>query len=193
MDEFHNKKSIDFNEIDYDLWYIFEGGEDGAFGHIDTWEKFQKARDPKYGRFKSWSFITLSPDHIKRGFKYPEDFGSLKMWCEEYFSPNIYEKYAWVIESGKHVGRPHLHIHFICQIRPDRSKKHKVNLTRSWAKYFPNNQLIGDDYHVIRCNTQEIVDDKMGYLINERKGSHMNFEDLAPHGGMGAVGVLLPI
>lgn len=187
--EIMKKNLADFTEEDYNAWFLAEGG----VGHIDTWDKFQRARDPKFGRFKGWSFITLSPDHKKRGFSYPEDFGSLKMWCEDWFSTRIYEKYAWVIESGKHADRPHLHVHFICQIRGDRSKKHKLNLTRSWAKCFPNNQLVGDDYHVVRCNTQEIVDDKMNYLINDRKGSHSNFEDLAPHGGVGAVGVLLPI
>ena len=96
----------------------------------------------------------------------------------------------WVIESGKHEAKPHLHIHFICQIRKDRSKKHKANLIRARNSYFPNNKLIGDGYHIIHCNTKQIVQDKFNYTSNDMKGSHQNFEDLASHGGVGAFGVI---
>jgi hypothetical protein len=49
----------------------------------------------------------------------------------------------WVIESGKHEAKPHLHIHFICQIRKDRSKKHKANIIERGIHIFPITNLLG--------------------------------------------------
>lgn len=182
-DEYNNelsKKLVDKSSIEYysnnELYLIYS-----------SYEEYMKAYNKKLNKFKGWSFITLSPDHKMRGFDY-KDFEALKNWCNNWFSPKIYKEYIWVIESGKHADAPHLHVHFLCQI--NNSKKHKSNLIKNWNSSFPNNKLIGDDYFLIKCNTQEIVDDKFKYMKNEYKGSHMNFEDLSLLGGQGACGFI---
>lgn len=139
-----------------------------------------------------WSFITLSPDHNLRAFNYNSGtIQQIKNWCNLWFKLVEYEEYAWIIESGKHAVSPHLHVHAMVKIRRGKSKHHKRDIINHWNSFFPNHSLMGDDYHLVKCNTPEITNDKFDYMINERKGSHINFEDLTEtHGAYGAEGVI---
>jgi hypothetical protein len=139
-----------------------------------------------------WSFLTLSPDHNLRGFNYNSGtIEQLKNWCKLWFKLIEYEEYAWIIESGKHEDKPHLHIHAMVKLRKGKSGHHKRDLCNHFNSFFPNHQLIGDDYHLVKCNTPEITNDKFNYMINDRKGSHINFEDLTEtHNAYGVEGVI---
>ena len=138
--------------------------------------------------YSGFVFITLSPDYNNRNIEYSEDnILKLIQFCKAQFTLFNYSFYSWVIESGKYKDKPHLHIHCFCRIK--NPKHHKRDLLCLWNKFFP--PLIGDDYHVIKCNTKEMFIDKQNYLNNDRKGTHMNFEDLAEkYGALGSSGVI---
>ena len=139
--------------------------------------------------FGGFTFLTLSPDHNQRNIKYcTENIEKLKQFCKAQFTDINYSYCKWVVESGKHADKPHLHIHAFCRIRNPRH--HKRDLCCLWKKFFP--ALIGDDYHIVKCNTKEMFEDKQAYLENDRKGTHMNYEDLSqpPHCALGFSGVL---
>lgn len=139
--------------------------------------------------YAGWSFITLSPDHNLRNIEYSEyNIYRLKEFCNSWFNETNYSGWKWVIESGKHKDKPHLHLHSFCRIKNPRH--HKRDLCCMWKKFFP--ALEGDDYHIIKCNTKDMFIDKQNYLENDRKGTHMNFEDLSlpPFNAMGSGGVI---
>lgn len=111
----------------------------------------------------------------------------LKM--EEFLKNNLTEKYflkvSWVIESGKHKDKPNLHFHFLGLYNQNGSKNFRKRvLFEAWNKLYPNNPLEwktpngNRGIHIVACNTQEIINDKLEYLINGNKGSHINFVDL---------------
>ena len=138
--------------------------------------------------YSGFVFITLSPDHNSRNIEYSnENIEKLKMFCKAQFSEFNYSFASWVVESGKNKDDPHLHIHCFARIKNPRH--HKRDLCCLWSKFFP--PLVGDDYHMIKCNTREMFLDKQEYMKNDRKGTHMNFEDLAEsHGALGSSGVV---
>lgn len=138
-----------------------------------------------YGGF---SFITLSPDHNKRKIDYcNENIEKLIQFAKAQFTEFNYSFAKWVVESGKNADDPHLHLHAFVRIK--NPKHHKRDLCCLWSKFFP--KLIDDDYHMIKCNTEEMWKDKQIYMENDRKGTHMNFEDLAEtHGALGSCGVI---
>lgn len=138
--------------------------------------------------YSGFSFITLSPDHNSRNIEYNDDnINNMIKFCKAQFTEFNYSYACWVVESGKNKDDPHLHIHCFCRIK--NPKHHKRDLLCLWQKFFP--PLIGDDYHIIKCNTEDMWRDKQTYMINDRKGTHMNFEDLASsHGAMGSCGVI---
>lgn len=127
-------------------------------------------------KYKGYTFITLSPDHNTRKIEYnPVNIAKLIQFCRAQFTTEKYSYFAWIVESGKHINDPHLHVHAFVKIID--SKNHKRDLLTMWNKFFP--PLIGDDYHIVKCNTKEMFVDKQNYLKNDRKGTHMNFEDLS--------------
>jgi len=125
---------------------------------------------------------------LKRNIKYSEEnIEKLKKFCQSQFTEFNYSYCKWVVESGKHSDDPHLHIHCFCRIKNPRH--HKRDICCLWKKFFP--ALVGDDYHLVKCNTEEMFRDKQLYLENDRKGTHMNYEDLADtHNAMGSAGVI---
>jgi hypothetical protein len=188
-DEMINKFNKEMTDI-YSFTYFINN-------HYDWFED----RDPVvcYGEYKDkldkklnkinysgYCFITISPDYNNRNIEYcDENIEKLKSFCKAQFNETNYSYYNYVIESGKHINKPHLHIHSFCRIK--NPKHHKRDLMCMWNKFFP--ALVGDDYHVVKCNTKQMFEDKQNYLKNDRKNSHMNFEDLAEtHGALGSSG-----
>lgn len=158
---------------------------------IAAYKDYIAGLEKKEDKFKyaGWSFITLSPDHNKRKIEYNDNnIQHLKDFCNAWFNETNYSAWAWVVESGKNSGDPHLHIHCFCRIKNPRH--HKRDLITMWCKFFP--KLIDSDYHIVKCNTKDMYVDKQNYLINDRKGTHMNFEDLSgpPNFAMGSSGVI---
>jgi hypothetical protein len=156
---------------------------------IPAYNEYKLKLDKKYKNidYKGFTFITLSPDHNNRNIEYSEEnFLKLIQFCKSQFTEFNYSFYYWVIESGKNENDPHYHIHALVRIKNPRH--HKRDLCCLWKKFFP--PLIGDDYHIRKCNTKEMYEDKLNYMINDRKGTHMNFEDLSLRGGMGSSGVI---
>lgn len=103
-----------------------------------------------------------------------------------------FEKCHWVIESGKHENKPNLHFHFLGLYNPNGSKNFRKRvLFDAWNKLYPNNPLEwkapngNRGIHIVACNTQEIIDDKIKYLSNDNKGSHVNFIDLNKNSSFG--------
>jgi hypothetical protein len=160
---------------------------------IVAYGEYKDRLDKKLNKinYSGYSFITLSPDWKCRNIEYTEEnIKKFIQFCKAQFTENNYSYYNWVVESGKHNGvdkqgrdRRHLHAHALVRIR--NSKHHKRDLMTMWNKFFK--PLVGDDYHVVKCNTKEMFIQKNEYLINDRKDSHENFEDLATkYGAMGA-------
>lgn len=153
---------------------------------IVCWHEYIYKLDKKENKnnYSGYTFLTLSPDHNSRNIEYSNDnIEKLKLFCKAQFTEFNYSFYKWIIESGKHKDNPHLHIHAFVRIK--NPKHHKRDLCCLWKKFFP--ALVDKDYHIIKCNTKEMFIDKQEYMKNDRKGTHMNFEDLAiSHGGMGS-------
>ncbi len=152
---------------------------------IVCWHEYIENLDKKENKcnYSGFSFITLSPDHNNRLIIYNSDsIEKLKQFCKAQFTEFNYSFYNWVIESGKHKEKPHLHVHAFVRIK--NPKHHKRDLCCLWNKFFP--KLVDNDYHMIKCNTKIMFEDKQEYMKNERKGTHMNFENLAEtHGALG--------
>lgn len=181
------KKLIDEYSFEYYINYKWnhEEMEDEYIGY----KKYIEKLDKKYKKndYSGYTFITLSPDHKNRNIEYNEEnFLKLIQFCKSQFTEFNYSFFYWVIESGKNENDPHLHIHALVRIKNPRH--HKRDLCCLWNKFFP--PLIGDDYHIRKCNTKEMYDDKLNYMINDRKGTHMNYEDLSLRGGVGSSGVI---
>ncbi len=178
----------DVHTLEYFINYIWDYIEDRD--PIVCFSEYLDALDKKENRVKygGFTFITLSPDHNSRCIEYSDaNIEKLKQFCKAQFTEFNYSYANWVIESGKHENDPHLHLH--CFARIKNSRHHKRDLLCLWQKFFP--PLIGSDYHIVKCNTEDMFWDKQKYLTNERKGTHMNFEDLAlSHGAMGSCGVI---
>ena len=139
---------------------------------------------------KSYIYLTLSPDKFLRNLPVnDENISNLHQWCKKWFDcdKQYYRDYAWVIESGSN--NDHLHVHAVCEMK--NSLKHAFRLKAFWKKYFPNNQLLisnkksGNEYHSLRFDTEEILQDKLEYFENEKKGTHENLVDLGLRGSRG--------
>lgn len=136
--------------------------------------------------FKGWSFITLGPTPF---FDFTDESkAKLVEWCNEWITEHNYSAASWVIESGKNKKNPNLHVHFFCRIK--NPKHHKRDLIHNWEKKFPNNKLIGNNYHIVKCNTEKMFYEKQEYMIDNSKGTHQNFIDLQLRGGFGGLGVI---
>ncbi len=132
------------------------------------------------GQCATW--ITLSPDHLKRKLDYSnENIQKLQGWCTRFFDKKRYSFYHWCIESGENESDPHLHVHALVQFNNGFSKNHSRDLRAYWNKTFPNNKLIGKDYY--SANVVGIyLQDKIDYMNKGTTGSnHGNFINLNLH------------
>lgn len=150
---------------------------------------------------KSYVFLTLSPDKLLRNLdNTPHNVQALKNWCELWFhhNPCLYNGVVWCIECGSN--GDHLHVHAVCDMK--NSHKQAEKLKKSWAKHFPNNQLLTSidcnskkyklygargEYASFRFNDPLILADKLDYFENEKKGSHENLYDLGVRGSWGVL------
>lgn len=138
-----------------------------------------------YLKFRSGqgaTWITLSPDHLKRKLEYSdENIQKLQGWCTRFFDKKRYSFYHWCIESGENKNDPHLHVHALVQFNKGFSQNHSRDLRAYWNKTFPNNKLIGKDYY--SANVVGIyLQDKIDYMNKGTTGSdHGNFIHLDLH------------
>lgn len=161
-------------------------------------KKYKKAYK---GEKKSYLYLTLSPDKLLRNIdNTPSNIKALQNWCERWFhhNPCKYNGVSWVIECGSQ--GDHLHVHAVCDMKS--SYKHAEHLKKSWAKHFPNHQLLTS----VDCNSKEyktgrkrgeyafkrfddplILTEKLEYFDNEKKGSHENLYDLGVRGSWGVL------
>lgn len=158
----------------------------------------------------SYLYLTLSPDKILRNLDCTtHNIQALKHWCERWFpnQPKYYGNWCYVVENGSQ--GDHLHVHAVMEMK--NSHKHAEYLKKSWAKTFPNNQLITgcnlrERYKCKNCmdptkncnnpkhrgeycyygfDDPEVLSDKLDYFINEKKGLHENLTDLGVRGSKG--------
>lgn len=147
----------------------------------------------------SYLYLTLSPDKFLRNLDNTEiNRQELNKWATNWFqyNPRFYGKFAWCIECGS--DGTHLHVHAVVELL--NSHKHAEFLKKSWAKTFPNNQLLTSvnlqnrgkkrgEYAFLRFDKLNILQDKLDYFDNEKKGIHENMYDLNLRGSRGFGGV----
>lgn len=172
--------------------------EDFKFSkHTNEWlsnDDFKKA-ERSFNKSKSYLYLTLSPDKLLRNLDNTEhNRKALYNWCNNWFShnPKYYGDYCFVVECGSK--GDHLHAHAVVELLS--SHKHAEKLKASWAKTFPNNQLLTSlnlsskkkgrgEYAYLRFDDELILQDKLDYFVDEMKGSHQNLEDLNLRGSRG--------
>ena len=157
-------------------------------------DEFVKRKQKKEN--KNYLYVTLSPDKFLRNLEVTEhNKKALHDWCERWFwgaSKKWYKGYQYVIEGGSK--NDHLHVHFVVELKS--SHKHAEQLKRSWARTFPDNQLLSTlnlqmkgrgEYAYLRFDDETILEDKLTYFSNERKGTHENLVDLGLRGSGGSL------
>lgn len=165
-------------------------------GHPTIWNKWEHMfKKSKRTKKKSYLYLTLSPDKFLRNLDpTPSNIENLNKWCEKWFNcdKRFYHQFAWVIESGSN--HDHLHVHAVMEMK--QSQHHARDLKKFWAKYFPNNQLLTTldlnskstdrgEYCKLQFDSEEILQDKLEYFINEKKGTHENQVELGLRGARG--------
>lgn len=164
--------------------FVLQGIYDFPSIHSSVLTKYK--RDCK-SKQRTWIWLTLSPDKFQRNLdNTPENLAALNTWCTKWFNSHspYYHAYSWIIENGSN--GDHLHVHAICEMK--NSHKHAENLKKFWKKYFPNNQLLNKNEYYSKTFTDELIlQDKLIYMDNEKKGYH---ENLSPTGCSGSHGVL---
>lgn len=157
----------------------------GSIGlhELKTYEKIIKKHLREINKDYIYQYITLSPDHNLRKIDYTENnIKLLSEWCKKWFTEKRYSFYQYVVECGKDSDDPHLHVHALVRLKHKKSgKNHSRDLKKFWAKYFPNSQLIGNDYYSKNVSGQYFYD-KQQYFIDTEKGDHENFKDLGISG-----------
>ena len=165
--------------------FILTGMYDFPKVYQSVLNKYKKAT---YTKPKSYIWLTLSPDKLLRNLdNTPENLAALNSWCEKWFNKHspYYNACSWVIENGSK--GDHLHVHAVCEMK--NSHKHAQRLKDFWRKYFPNNQLLKKDEYYSKTFTDPIIlNDKLEYMDNEKKGFH---ENLSPTGFSGSAGFYL--
>lgn len=159
------------------------------------WIKSIKDKD------RTFMWLTLSPDKFLRNLENNEsNLNALGKWCENWFkyNPNMYNGYKYVLENGS--AGDHLHVHAILDMK--NSHKHAEKLKRSWARTFPNNQLLTTvnqlskayksgskkgEYCYASFTDPLILQDKLDYMENEKKGCHENLSDTGVRGSGGVL------
>ena len=156
------------------------------------WKEFNKSDDT----YKNWIYFTISPDKLLRGSLKMCDLPILREWCDEWFSKYHYDHFEFAIESGKQGdGDEHLHVHGIVKGVKTNLKKngHYKVLIEHWNENMPIKlKTIGramfkngvkikkksTDIEFQIINSKKLLEEKRGYLDNEKKGTHKNFTDL---------------
>lgn len=149
-------------------------------------------------KLRNYIYLTLSPDKKLRNLMpSAENNKALKEWADEWFKWGLkkwYKGFVYTIESGSK--NDHLHLHCVCELKS--SHKHAELLKRSWARTFPKNQLLTTlnlssksdsrgEYTYLRFDDPNILEDKLTYFVNERKGEHQNLVDLGLRGSGGSL------
>lgn len=198
-------KNKSFDDLDIDM-IVNKEGILGEEWHKRMWKKFCAQEKVMRGaRREQYLFLTLSPDKKLRNLlPTTENCKAVNDWAQRWFGNNIkfYGKepqYKYVLEGGSN--NDHLHLH--CVVKIVNSHKHAEKLKKSWAKYFPNNQLLSTlnknkknppnkrgEYCSFSFNDPEILQDKLDYLDNDKKGSHENEVDLTLLGYEGQQGFI---
>lgn len=163
--------------------------------HNHIHRRLRRKYNKMFFRKRSYLYLTLSPDKHLRNLNVSESNKlELEKWCKSWFeyNPKYYGDYAWVIEGGSK--NDHLHVHAVVELLS--SHKHADKLKKSWARRFPNNQLITTlnlqtkgskrgEYAYLQFDREEILRDKLAYFKNENKSSHENLVDLGLAGSRG--------
>lgn len=139
-------------------------------------KKFVRSNTPKYLFF---SCVPKNRINISEG-----EVSKMRNFLKKYVTSKYFQKYAYCIESGKHIDKPNLHFHILCLYNENGSKNFRNRVLREyWNKLYPDNPLdwkqgerVGIDRY--ECNTDYIISDKLKYFHNDSKGSHENFIDL---------------
>ena len=152
---------------------------------LTYWQAFKifEKKKPKKDRVIKFCWITLQ-DFSRR----MEDKEKLLQFINKI--GYLYDDGHWIIEAGKCVEKPNLHIHMLVKIINE--KKHKQQLCIEWSKLFDTN-LRDKDYYKLKQHRDvkgmPAYDlwcaEKMEYFQNDKKGNHSNFIDLDLKGGFG--------
>lgn len=162
--------------------------------HLDIlYEEWLLIGGPKRKWFKRWLeppkeaylYLTLSPDKFKRNLT---DYNRLQEWAHLWFTSNNkhYKGGVWVAEVGSKGDHGHIH----CLLKMANSSKHAYNLKRSWARFFPDSELLTSlnlcasgasgtsnrrgEYCYANITDPKIAKDKLEYFVDSCKGSHQN-------------------
>lgn len=156
-----------------------------SLGNLTMTPKLEALLIKDYLKFRNGqgaTWITLSPDHLKRKMVYSkENIEKLKGWCTRFFDDKRYSFYHWCIESGENEDDPHLHVHALLQFNKGFSQNHSRDLRAYWNKTFPESKLIGKDYYSVNM-VGIYLQDKLDYMNKGIDGSnHGNFINLNLH------------
>lgn len=205
MPEWNYEELNDENSFTYYVNYLWDPTLPKSPEYYYELSQTKKNKKEK----KKFLYLTLSPDKKIRNLDRTEtNLNALVEWCDKWFNKDkkYYNAFHYVIESGSK--GDHLHIHAILDMKT--THKHAERLKRSWAKYFPNNQLLTTlnlavKYKCLKCKTKSclnfkhrgeycylciddkvILQDKINYFTNSEKGSHANLIDEHQSGFRGA-------
>lgn len=177
---------------DFKAWIIdyYDDRAEEILGGMYDYQSVYKSVLDKYKKLSrvkptSYIWLTLSPDKFLRNMdNTPENLNSLNEWCTKWFNTKspYYNKCRWVIENGSE--GDHLHVHAVCEMKT--SHKHAEKLKKFWKRYFPNNELVNKNEYYSKTFTDPIIlNDKLEYMDQEKKGFH---ENLSPTGFEGSWG-----
>lgn len=118
-----------------------------------------------------WKGTTLSLEHR---FHILKEF--MDSFLEEY-QPFLFTEYAYVVEVGSEGNFPHLHIVLQCnsktkkQLKSWLAKNAKARINKHFKRSCLKNGIdpVGINYQTCRLNTEEILNDKIDYLFEDRK------------------------
>jgi hypothetical protein len=165
-------------------------------GLDDQFDRWNKKRIKK--QMKNYLYLTLSPDKQLRNLEVNDaNKKELVDWCEEWFKWGLkrwYTGYIYEIECGSN--GDHLHVHCVMEMKS--SHKHAETLKKSWSRVFPGSQLITTlnlgsksngrgEYAYLRFDDPEILEDKINYFDDAKKGHHANLYDLGLRGSGGSL------
>lgn len=157
------------------------------------WKRFLNEKYKK----KSYLYLTLSPDKFLRNLECSkENLEAMDKWANNWFKYNkkhYGDDWCYVVEVGS--SGTHGHLHALVEMK--NSHKHAEQLKNSWKKNFPNNQLLTTknlgiksnsrgEYAYLRIDREDILQDKLDYFIDERKGTHSNLYDTGLRGSGGS-------
>lgn len=130
------------------------------------------------------SFYTIVPK-ARLPFNEVEVMRMFK-FCESFFeNSKLFKMVHFCVEAGKHKEKPNLHIHALILFKSGAGKNFSRLLKTAWNKVYKESKynIIYKEkgncgIHRVPCNTLKIQEDKVSYMSNDSKGSHINFIDL---------------